>query len=180
MSAMHIARGLIRHPNDPFERECSDLREVYPIALDYVKAFGHHLGLCEALTSGLSLQPLNEWTPADPEEALPDDALVLRWIRIEAPSSSSDWRNSFLIKRGEGANSDQWGVLFAAPCRRDDAANQVHFSSPRIKLVFSVIKRAGRQYVRFSGMTMARGAVHAAGADPVEHVEPKGHDANER
>jgi hypothetical protein len=172
MSAMHIARDLIRHPNDSFERECADLREVYSIASAYVKAFGHHLGLDEALTSGLSLPLLNEWTPADPDEAPPDDALVLRWVRIEAPGSSPDWRSSFLVKRGEGANADQWGVLFAAACRRDSPENQIHFSRPRLRLVFTVFERSKTLHVRFSGMTLAHGQPDAHGADPIEHVKP--------
>lgn len=162
---LHLGDGVLRHPRNPFTRTCADPRIVYPLAFEYASAFGKHLGLDAAWIAGLSRAPLARWSAADQDPG--EKALELRWFRFDPAGALADPRNSFLVERRQAGERDQWGVLLAGMSPQNTDDGRVYLSQPRLRVVFSMFERDKGRFVRFSGMSVARGQSGAAGAPPV-------------
>lgn len=155
MRWLHVADSMLRHPSNPVEMEWPAGAELYPLALEYVRKFAHHVGLKKALLSGLVQPPLAEWTAA-PADAVPNPKGVgLRWFILE-PSNAAhrDPRKSFFFA---DRSSDRVGVLLAGTCSKNGGQKRVYFSQPRLRVAFHVYERLKTRYVRFTGLSITAG-----------------------
>jgi hypothetical protein len=171
MKGYHVEPGsMIRHPRNPLEMECEDARAVYPLAFKYVRTVAHHLGLRKELLGGLSQPPLKDWTAADPGAA--PDGVVLRWFAFDPPGGA-DPRNSFFSERKQpGRDAEQTGILYAGACLKGE--NRVHFSMPRLRVVFHVFTRNKKSYVRFTGMSMTSADSPPQHGELAPYAKPRG------